>query len=596
MDKRLFAEAKTARLAFMLTIGLSIVHALVILLQAFLLSRTIHYIFLQGQTLDDVIPYLVGLLITVAVRAVVNGINDYAASQIAISVKEDLRQRLVNHMIQLGPAYTKGERSGELVLAATEGIEALDAYFKDYLPGLFTAVLIPVVILFVVFPIDWLTFIVLLVTAPLIPFFMALIGMAAGKVARRNYMAMGRMSAHFMDILQGITTLKLFNRSRHQIQTIARITDNFRETTMGVLRVAFLSAFTLELLATLSVAVVAVEIGLRLIAGTMAFEQALFLLVIAPEFYLPLRALGVKFHAGTEGAAAATRIYEVLETPLPQKTTAIATVPDNLHIRFEGVGFTYATARLIGDEESDDSAHDDDPSETSQERPALENIDLQLPVGQRVALVGASGGGKSTVANLLLGFIQPTTGNILVDDTDLQMIPLNTWRKKIAWVPQSPYIFNTSIAENIRVGRQDATLAEVQNAAQHARVHDFIMSLPDGYETIVGERGSRLSGGQAQRIAIARAFLKDAPIIILDEATSNLDPDTESQIETALEELLAGRTALVIAHRLNTIFKSDHIIVMDAGNIVEQGTHDELLQQRGIYHELVESFGSFSYA
>jgi ATP-binding cassette subfamily C protein CydD len=502
----------------------------------------------------------------------------------------------VNHMIQLGPAYTKGERSGELVLAATEGIEALDAYFKDYLPGLFTAVLIPVVILFVVFPIDWLTFIVLLVTAPLIPFFMALIGMAAGKVARRNYMAMGRMSAHFMDILQGITTLKLFNRSRHQIQTIARITDNFRETTMGVLRVAFLSAFTLELLATLSVAVVAVEIGLRLIAGTMAFEQALFLLVIAPEFYLPLRALGVKFHAGTEGAAAATRIYEVLETPLPQKTTAIATVPDNLHIRFEGVGFTYATARLIGDEESDDSAHDDDPSETSQERPALENIDLQLPVGQRVALVGASGGGKSTVANLLLGFIQPTTGNILVDDTDLQMIPLNTWRKKIAWVPQSPYIFNTSIAENIRVGRQDATLAEVQNAAQHARVHDFIMSLPDGYETIVGERGSRLSGGQAQRIAIARAFLKDAPIIILDEATSNLDPDTESQIETALEELLAGRTALIIAHRLNTIFKSDHIIVMDAGNIVEQGTHDELLQQRGIYHELVESFGSFSYA
>jgi ATP-binding cassette subfamily C protein CydD len=596
MDKRLFAEAKTARLAFMLTIGLSIVHALVILLQAFLLSRTIHYIFLQGQTLDDVIPYLVGLLITVAVRAVVNGINDYAASQIAISVKEDLRQRLVNHMIQLGPAYTKGERSGELVLAATEGIEALDAYFKDYLPGLFTAVLIPVVILFVVFPIDWLTFIVLLVTAPLIPFFMALIGMAAGKVARRNYMAMGRMSAHFMDILQGITTLKLFNRSRHQIQTIARITDNFRETTMGVLRVAFLSAFTLELLATLSVAVVAVEIGLRLIAGTMAFEQALFLLVIAPEFYLPLRALGVKFHAGTEGAAAATRIYEVLETPLPQKTTAIATVPDNLHIRFEGVGFTYATARLIGDEESDDSAHDDDPSETSQERPALENIDLQLPVGQRVALVGASGGGKSTVANLLLGFIQPTTGHILVDDTDLQMIPLNTWRKKIAWVPQSPYIFNTSIAENIRVGRQDATLAEVQNAAQHARVHDFIMSLPDGYETIVGERGSRLSGGQAQRIAIARAFLKDAPIIILDEATSNLDPDTESQIETALEELLAGRTALIIAHRLNTIFKSDHIIVMDAGNIVEQGTHDELLQQRGIYHELVESFGSFSYA
>jgi ATP-binding cassette subfamily C protein CydD len=211
-------------------------------------------------------------------------------------------------------------------------------------------------------------------------------------------------------------------------------------------------------------------------------------------------------------------------------------------------------------------------------------------------LVGASGGGKSTVANLLLGFIQPTTGHILVDDTDLQMIPLNTWRKKIAWVPQSPYIFNTSIAENIRVGRQDATLAEVQNAAQHARVHDFIMSLPDGYETIVGERGSRLSGGQAQRIAIARAFLKDAPIIILDEATSNLDPDTESQIETALEELLAGRTALIIAHRLNTIFKSDHIIVMDAGNIVEQGTHDELLQQRGIYHELVESFGSFSYA
>ncbi len=573
MDKRLFAEAQNARGAFRLTLFLSMLNAISILLQAFFLSRIITLIFLGEQTLEDVTIYFYALLAVVLSRALINGFNEYVVSQISILVKEDLRHRLIKHLMKLGPAYVKNERSGELVLTATEGIEALDAYFKNYIPGLFTAVLVPLTILFVVFPTDIVTFIILLLTAPLIPFFMALIGMAAGRVARSNYLAMGRMSAHFMDVLQGLTTLKLFNRSHLQIKTIARITDDFRDTTMQVLRIAFISSFALEIIATLSVAIVAVEIGMRLLAGTILFEQALFLLVIAPDYYLPLRALGTKFHAGTEGAASAERIFDILDTPLPDMSDAALPLPTKLTVTFEAVTMIY---------ESDTRA-------------ALDGVSFTLNQGERIAIVGASGSGKTTIANLLLRFSTPTEGYIRVADVDLQKLDVKAWREKIAWVSQTPYIFNASLMDNIRLGNPNATHEAVEQVAKLVKAHDFIMAMPEGYNTIVGERGSRLSGGQAQRIAIARAFLKNAPIILLDEATSNLDYGTEAEVEGALNILLENRTALIIAHRLNTAFKADRILVMDKGVLVEQGTHTHLMAKGGIYRKLVESFGSMTY-
>jgi len=379
---------------------------------------------------------------------------------------------------------------------------------------------------------------------------------------------MRHLGAHFLDVMQGLITLKLFNRSQYQVKSIDRITEQFRQATMRVLRVAFLSAFTLEMLATLSVAIVAVEIGVRLLHGGVRFEQALFLLIIAPEFYLPLRALGAKFHNATESKAAAERLFEVLDTEIPATPPMNhLQMPDRLHIRFEGVSLTYSQGARL----------------------ALNNVSFEIKPGQHVALVGASGSGKTTVANLLLRFVQPDSGRIVVNDGDLELFPAEQWRSQVAWVSQSPYIFNTTITQNIRFSRPDASDAQVTAAALAAGAHNFIMQLPDGYQTVCGERGLRLSGGQIQRIALARGLLRDAPFLILDEPTSQLDPQNEAEIMSALNHLTQGRTVLLITHRLETAMKADHIVFLADGVILEQGTHLDLMAANNHYAHFVKT-------
>ncbi len=508
-------------------------------------------------------PLLALTALFALVRAALTWAGNTTAASVSIRVRTDIRRRLLEHLVQRG---AQDDRTGELATTATKGIDTLDPYFRDYLPAVFTALLIPLTILLVVLPLDTLTFVVMLITAPLIPFFMVLIGKAAGALAKTQYASLGLLSAHFLDVMQGLITLKLFNRSQRQIETIGRISGEFRAATMGVLRVAFLSALTLELLATVSVAVVAVEIGVRLLHGGIPFESALFLLVIAPEFYQPLRTLGARFHTGTEASAAASRIFDVLATPLPAApATPTMPLPTRFDLRFDAVHYAY-----------DDG-----------DRPALTGLSFALAHGEKVALVGATGGGKSTAAALLLQFVTANAGTITVNGVDLRQFDADAWRTQIAWVPQAPYLFNTTIADNIRLGRPNAPLTDVIAAAQAAQAHDFITTLPHGYDTRIGERGARLSGGQAQRIAIARAFLKDAPLLLLDEISSYLDADTEAALNRALDRLLVGRTALVIAHRLHTIRQMDRIVVVDGGRVVEAGAHDELLAQRGVYHALL---------
>jgi ATP-binding cassette subfamily C protein CydD len=566
MDKRLIALLGGVKRQFVLSIALNFAAGLCLIGQALALSRVIAWAFLQGAPLADV----AGLLLLAAGCALGRALLSWgayvSAADMSIHVRAELRRRLLAHLAALGPAYTQGEQTGELTTTVTKGIDALDPYFRDYLPAILTALLVPLAILIAVVPLDGLTFFVLLVTAPLIPLFMALIGMAAGVLAKKQYAGLSRLSAHFLDVMSGLPTLKLFNREQYQVESIGYISDQFRSATMGVLRVAFLSALSLEMLATLSVAIVAVEIGIRLLHGGIGFEQALFLLVIAPEFYQPLRTLGARFHTGTEGSAAASRIFEVLETPAPEAPSNPAALPDRLHIRFEHVTYAYEGGRS-----------------------ALNDVNFEVLPGEHVAVVGESGSGKSTLASLLLGFLKPESGRITVDGVDLARLNPDEWRANIAWVSQSPYLFNASIAANIRLGRPEASNEEVIAAARAAEAHDFISALPEGYNTLCGERGVRLSGGQAQRIAIARAFLRDAPLLILDEFTAYLDRDTEVAVQTALRRLLYGRTALVIAHRLNTIIDMDRIIVFENGAIVETGTHDHLMQQRGSYRTFVEA-------
>ena len=577
MDRRLLGETRLARLAFVATVSLSLLGGLLIIGQASLLSRAINRLFLGGVSRDQISDLFIILIVIIGLRALNQVGIHLSATDVATRVKQDLRRRLVEHLFRLGPAYAQQERSGELALAATDGIDALDAFFRDYLPALFTAVLIPLAILLVVLPIDTLTFTVLLVTAPLIPIFMVLIGSAAGALAKNRYAQLGQMSAHFLDVMQGLTTLKLFNRSRAQIEIIGRISDQYRQGTMAVLQVAFLSAFVLELVATISVAVVAVEIGLRLLYGRMVFEQALFLLVLAPEFYMPLRQLGAKFHAGQDGAAAADRIYAILDAPLSQQT-GDEEAPPFTQIQFENVTVAYEDGQRV----------------------ALDAFSLTIDKGEHVALVGATGSGKSTVASLLLRFVQPDQGRILlVNETHsvaLDDVNADAWRAQIAWVPQRGTLFNRSVADNIRMGRVDASEQAIVDAAIAANVHHVIEQLPLGYDTILGENAARLSGGQAQRIALARALVRKAPIYIFDEATASLDGENERIIQEHLALQTAGTTVFIIAHRLETVRQADRIVVLDGGRIVEIGSHAELIGRQGAYLALLQAMGEQPHA
>lgn len=547
VNRDLLRQAQSHHAAFITTIALNFIGGLFIIAQAWLVSTIINQVFLRNATLVYVTSDFIILLVVIILRAATILLGEVSANSVAITIKTDLRNALVDHLLKLGPAYTQGERTGELTTTVVEGIESLEAYFSQYLPQLVVAAIVPLSVLLVVTPLDLLSGIVLLLTAPLILIFMILIGSATETLTKRQYDLLSRLSAHFLDVLQGLVTLKQLGASKRQAKVIGQYSDQYRLATMNVLRVAFLSALVLEIVATISTAIVAVEVGLRLLYAKMEFQPALFILILAPEFYIPLRMLGLRFHAAASGASAAKRVFEILATPLQPKTVRARRAEPAQKISYEDVCFTYDQSRL-----------------------ALDGVTFEIRQGQKVALIGASGAGKSTIINLLLRFIEPTQGSIKIDDQRLGEIDPDEWRRQIAWVPQTPHLFHDSVLANIRFAKLDAPMDEVIEAAKQAHAHDFITALPQGYDSLIGEGGAKLSGGQAQRIALARAFLKNAPLLLLDEPTSNIDPELESLLQDSTEKLLRRHTALIIAHRLHTITHADQIITLDKGRIVEK--------------------------
>lgn len=549
--------------------GLGVLVAIATIVQMVLLAKVVGRVFLEDAGLVEVRTPLLMLLAASAVRSLLLWGREVTAQRGAVRVKTELRGRLFGHVLRLGPGYAKGEQTGELATTATEGVERLDAYFARYLPQVLLSVLVPLLIVVCIFPLDWSSAVLLLATAPVIPIMMILIGSYAEDHMKRQWTALSRLGAGFLDAVQGLPTLKMFGRSEEEAEKVAATSERFRVRTMKVLRYAFLSGLVLEFMTAMAIALVAVTLGVRVVSGSMPFEEAFVVLLLAPEFYKPLRELGAHRHAGMEGKAAADRIFEVLNTPASTNggTAEASSVPGGPTVQFSGVGYTYPGG----------------------DRPGVADLTLTLEAGKMTALVGKSGAGKSTLANLLLRFMEPDSGEILANGVPISGLPVEEWRENLALVPQRPHLFYGSVLENIRLARPAATREEVERAAELAGAAKFIRGLPEGYETPIGERGARLSGGEGQRVAIARAFLKDSPILVMDEPTSSLDPESERAIRAALEHLSRGRTVLVVAHRMNTVRGADRIVVVEGGRVVEAGTHEELVRRGGDYASLVNA-------
>jgi ATP-binding cassette subfamily C protein CydD len=560
------SRARLARRPISLAVALGVLSGVLLLPQAWCLAHAVNAVVLQHASLAQILPWLWPLPVIFLARFGVMRASEQVAMHAAILVKEKVRGELLQRLQALGPAYVQRHHSGELAVVAVDGVEALEPYYARYLPQMAVVALVPLSILAFILPLDWISGLVLLFSAPLIPLFMILIGGGAERLNQRQWRQLARMGAYFLDVLQGLTTLKLFNASRREAQLIAPISDDYRKSTMSVLRVAFLSALALEFFATVSIAVVAVLIGFRLLHAQMGFEAGFFILLLAPEFYLPLRTLGVHYHARMEAIGAAERIVEVLDAPLPPVAqTAVRPVSRrDVEIRFEDVHYAYEPGRE-----------------------ALRGASFTLGAGRTTALVGPSGAGKSTALSLLLGFVRAQRGRVLAGGHDLSQLDPDQWLGRVAWLPQRPHLFRGRVLDNIRMFDEAIGFGAVRAAAQQAHAEAFIERLPQGYETEVGERGQNLSGGQVQRVALARAFLKDAPVLLMDEATSNLDLETEALISEAIRRLAQGRTVLVIAHRLHTVRRADWIVVMDGGIVAEQGTHESLLSSGGCYARML---------
>lgn len=528
------------------TAGLGVVQALLVIAQAGLLAYGISAAFLDGVDLVALRPTLTALAAVIAARVVLVWVQESAAHRASATVKSQLRSQVVERAVRLGPGWLTGQRTGELTTLATRGVDALDGYFAKYLPQLVLAVIVPVAVLARIVTEDWVATVTIVLTLPLIPVFMVLIGRVTQARTERQWSSLGRLSHHFLDVVAGLPTLKVFGRAKAQVANVRRVTDEYRRATMETLRVAFLSALVLELLATLSVALVAVGIGLRLAEGDMDLYTGLLILILAPEAYLPLRMVGVHYHASAEGMAAAQRAFGVIETPLPQ-TEGRAPAPEPQTVTMRGVSVRYP----------------------GRDRPAVADVELTLRRGEVVALAGPSGGGKTSLVAALMGFVPLAAGRIEVTGVDgstlrLDDVDPDSWRRHIGWAPQRPHLFAASLADNLRLARPDADDAHLADAMSAAAAHDVLADLPDGFTTLLGSGGVGLSAGQRRRVAVARALLRDAPVLVLDEPTADLDAATERRVLAGLRARAdAGAAVLVVAHRPELLAWADRVVTVE---------------------------------
>jgi thiol reductant ABC exporter CydD subunit len=539
LDPRLLREARSARGYIAVGTGLGVLSAVAVIAQAVLLAHLIAAAFVHGADLAALRGSLVLLLAVIGVRALLAWAQEAVASRSAARVKQQLRARLLRHILDLGPGWLAGNRSGDLTALTTRGIDALDPYVARYLPQLVLTCIVPPMVIAAMGFADVLSAVIVLVTLPVIPVFMVLVGWTTRARTERQWSALQRLSHHFLDVLDGMPVLRVYDRGKAQATAVRKVTDDYRRTTLSVLRVSFLSSFVLELAATLSVALVAVSVGLRLLGGSVGLQTALLVLILAPEAYLPLRQMGSGYHAAAEGVTTAKRVLDVLDEPLPDRGDLRAPVVAELGLDVTDLQIRYP----------------DRP------RAALAGATLRVAPGELVAVIGPSGVGKSSLLAAVLGFTTPAAGRIRVGAVDLAECDPVVWREQIGWVPQRPALVAGTVADNVALGVPDATDAEVADALAAAAADELDPAL------LLGEDGAGISAGQRQRVALARALLRSARgagLLLLDEPTEHLDLATEERIVDTLRRIahdpLRPRCVLVVVHREAVTRAADRVV------------------------------------
>ena len=554
-----------------LSIGLGMGQGILMVMQAWLLATLLHGFIIEGTTPEQSIPLFITLLLVTLTKAALAYGREVASFKAGSAVRQAIRELVLTRLARLGPAYIQRRPAGSWASLLLEQIEDMQEFFSRYLPQMAIAVFIPLVILVAVFPVNWAAGIILLGTAPLIPLFMILVGVGAADANRRNFQSLARLSGHFLDRLKGLRTLQLFMRTQAEGEAIRDASEDFRERTMEVLRLAFLSTAVLEFFAAIAVALVAVYFGFSYIdhlnfgnyGAKVTLFTGLFVLFLAPEFYAPLRELGAHYHAKAQAIGAAEQLLEFLEAEVSEPASGSAPFQADGPIRVEARALEVLSAEgkvLVGP------------------------IDFTLEAGTRTALVGISGAGKSSLVNALLGFA-PYRGSLRVNGQELAELDMSQWRLQLGWLSQNPQLFHASLRDNLLLARPTASDAELEAALVRAQAWEFAKE--KGFDYPVGDQAGGLSVGQAQRLALARTLLKSTQLIVLDEPTASLDRHSERAIMSTLEDAAKGKTLLMITHRLDQLSQMDNILVLERGQLVEQGHFAQLCQAQGPFARLL---------
>ncbi|MCA6998671.1 heme ABC transporter permease/ATP-binding protein CydD [Dickeya solani] len=566
-------QSRLAHRWLRLSLMLGLASGLLIMAQAWLLASLLHALIIAHTPRNELTTTFLLLTMTFVLRALINWIRERVGFRCGQTIRQHIRQQVLDRLQQLGPAWIQGKPAGSWATLILEQVDDMHDYYARYLPQMYLAVLIPVLILIIVFPVNWAAGVILFVTAPLIPLFMAMVGMGAADANRRNFQALARLSGNFLDRLRGLDTLRLFYRGEAETEQIRHASEQFRSRTMEVLRMAFLSSGVLEFFASISIAVVAVYFGFSYLgelhfgsygAGVTLFAGFL-VLILAPEFFQPLRDLGTFYHAKAQAVGAAEALHRFMTAE--SEETGAGTLP------FQ----SDTPVTLIAHELTILS-----PSGKILAGP----LTFKLDAGQRVALVGPSGAGKSSLLNLLLGFL-PYRGSLTVNGEELRTLSSTSWRQHLSWVGQNPHLPEPTLRQNVLLGRPEASDHTLQQALERAYVHEFLPLLPQGLDTPLGDGAARLSVGQAQRVAVARALLHPCRLLLLDEPSASLDAHSEQRVMSALCEASRAQTTLLVTHQLSEIRDYDEIWVMANGQLVQAGDYLTLSQSAGPFADLL---------